>query len=149
MPAAMLEPWEGEDDARSVLFPNSRAGAAAPARPAPVATSALEAYAQRTMSEGDAEFSRYLLKFLQDFASVSNRATVRPMTIMSLAAGTSASTKPVAREDLGRASIVAALKAEPEHQAHFRVPPFALALPEDASDAIPDLDATPDALQLA
>ena len=64
------------------------------------------------------------------------------MTVMAFGGASSSPivSSPAPAPSLDRARIIA-LKAEPEPQARFRVPPFAQSMPEEASENIPEVEA--------
>lgn len=146
MPTAMIAQWAEDETTdyygKNILFPKSRVAGTVRPRLAPRSTSALEAYALRTMSEGDPEFSRYLLRFLRDFAATGNRSTVRPMTVLALAgaSGSPIAASPGPGSSVDRAKIIA-LKAEPDPEPLFRVPPFAQSPAEAAVTNSPEREA--------
>lgn len=133
MEKATLEQGDNEDStecaADEPVAVKARRGPVKSA-PMPRPTTAIEAFALRSLNESDAEFARYLIKFLRDFSAVSRKAAESSPLRRALLTSSLSIPAPEVDEATPAAHTV---PEEPAQEAAFRVPPFAAALAEDSS----------------
>jgi hypothetical protein len=120
-------------------------------RLAPRPTTAIEAYALRSLAGADEDFARYLLRFLREFSSVSKRAAGSSSLGRALKGSVLAGARAEAAEGPAAANsapVAEEVTAEVAPAAEgltrdtpFRVPPFVATAPDGPAKSLDELEA--------